>query len=491
MTHATLELALEPEDAPRLWRHPAVQALGAGRQRGTALSILWHDTADGALARDGLALAERRGTWSVERLVRGEDDSWPPGMPAPVLREGPGPDALGLDGAHVAIAAFAGRRRAVAPPVGAEEAEAEGITLTLVEGTIKALREERRCARLALAGPPGTLAGLAEQLMGEFRLRVPEASLAAEALGLARGSMPEPPLGAPEIPAGLTVADAFARIAGHLTGVILHWSGRAAAGESAEPVHQMRVAVRRLRSAFAVFRPAIAGPTFNRLQGELRDLAARLGAARDWDVFLEDTAAPVQEAFENDRRLKRLADAAHRRRALAYAALGDYLAGPRFRLLALHLAGLAALRLWEGETTAEQSALLAEDAAVYAARLLDQRRRKMLKAGKRVASLPTPELHELRKRGKKLRYACEFFSPLYPPKPTKRFLRRLAQLQESLGHLNDGATAATLMAELGPGRDRAFATGAIQGYLAAHSTNLRDSIQQTWTKFRTQPPFWA
>jgi triphosphatase len=487
---ATLELALDPADAPRLLRHPTVQALRTARIRTTPLSILWHDTADGALAGRGLALAERRGAWRLEPLTPGLADAppWPPGTPAPALREAPRPEDLGVDpdGARQPIAAFAGRQRLIAIPD-----DENGVALTLVEGALRSVQAEQPNCRLVLAGPQGPVAALAEQLAGEFRLAVPRAGLAAEALALTRGSLPEPPLGAPEVPAGATVADAFAHIAGHLTTTILHWSASAAAGSSPEPVHQMRVAVRRLRSALSVFREAVDGPTTRRLQGELRDLADRLGAARDWDVFLEDTAAPVQQALAGDRRLARLAAAATRRRSLAYGALGEYLASPRFRVLALHLAGLSALRLWQDDASPEQAALLAQDIGSYASHLLDRRRRKMLKAGKEIAELPAPELHELRKRGKKLRYACEFCAALFPPKPTKRFVRRLAQLQEKLGHLNDGATAATLMAELGPGRDRAFASGAVQGYLAAHSTDLRSTIQKTWTRFRHERRFWG
>ena len=487
MTVAALELALDPAEAARLLRHPAVQALRTGRIRNTALSILWHDTGDGALAGRGLALAERRGTWRLERLVASDTAPWPPGTPAPVLAEAPHPEALDLDldGAHLPVAAFAGRQRVLAPPEGEG-----GIGLALVEGAVRGVGAERPCCRVCLTGPAAPLAALAERLAADFRLAVPSAGLAAEAIALTRLSPPAPPLGPPEVPPGLTVADAFAHVAGHLTVAILHWSARAAAGTSPEPVHQMRVAVRRLRSAFAVFGPAVGSPTTRRLQGELRDLAGRLGAARDWDVFLAETAAPVQAALAGDRRLARLAAAAARRRELAYAALGDYLASPRFRVLALHLAGLSALRLWEAEVPPEQATLLAEPIGDYAARLLDRRRRKMLKAGKHIEQRPAAELHELRKSGKKLRYACEFFGALYAQKPTRRFLRRLAQLQEKLGHLNDGATAATLMAELGSSRDRAFATGAVQGFIAAHTTTMRDAIQKTWTKFRHEPRFW-
>ncbi len=106
-----------------------------------------------------------------------------------------------------------------------------------------------------------------------------------------------------------------------------------------------------------------------------------------------------------------------------------------------------------------------------------------------IADLPPDVLHGLRKRGKKFRYGCEFFGPLFP-RSAKRTLRRLAKLQESLGHLNDGATAAALLAELGGGRTRSFASGAVQGFTVAKGGDLRASIQKAWTKFRREAAFW-
>ena len=485
MSVPVLELEIDPAEARRLMRHPALRTGRLGRPRSAAVSIRWHDTAEGLLAGQGLALAEQRGRWRLERLAPDGTTPWPPGMPAPMLAEAPSAKALGFDGVAVPLAGFEGRQRRML----LLEAEAE-IALGVLEGTLRAADAERRCCRLTLSGPAGRLVPVAEQIMGELRARVPRASLAAEAITLAHREVAVRPLGAPEAPSGSSVAEAFAHIAGHLTGVILHWSAQAARGSSPEPVHQMRVAVRRLRSALSLFDPAIAGPTVQRLQGELRDLAGRLGAARDWDVFLAEIAAPVQAAFGDDRRLDRLAAAAFRRRQAAYGALGAYLDGPRFRVLGLHLAGLAALRAWVETANPEQAALLAEDVAQYGARLLARRRRKMLKVGKGIAELPPGELHALRKRGKKLRYGCEFFSPLFPPKPARRFLKRLASLQEQLGHLNDGATAATLMAELGRGRDRAFASGAVQGFVAAKGSDLRAGAQKSWTKFRAEKVFW-
>ena len=111
-------------------------------------------------------------------------------------------------------------------------------------------------------------------------------------------------------------------------------------------------------------------------------------------------------------------------------------------------------------------------------------------AGRDLAALPLPALHELRKDCKRLRYAAEFFLPLFPEKPARRFVKRLSALQEELGTLNDGATAAGLMAHLGRA-ERIHAAGLVEGFVAAGATASRARIGHAWKRFRRAEPFWA
>ena len=82
-----LELGLDPDDAARLTRLALLAPLKSGRARSRAVRIVWHDSPDRALAEEGLALAEQRPSWRLERLRPGIS-SWPPGAPAPVLATG-------------------------------------------------------------------------------------------------------------------------------------------------------------------------------------------------------------------------------------------------------------------------------------------------------------------------------------------------------------------------------------------------------------------
>ncbi|HEY0418792.1 MAG TPA: CHAD domain-containing protein, partial [Acetobacteraceae bacterium] len=277
----------------------------------------------------------------------------------------------------------------------------------------------------------------------------------------------------------------FSRLAAHLTATILRLAPDCAHGAAPESVHQTRVAVRRLRSAFSLFGPAIPCPELASAGSGLRALGQVLGPARDWDVFLSGTGRDIAAALPEDPDLVRLLAAGRRRRAACYAALRAFLAGPEFRLLALNLAGLAAARPWEHHAAEE-----APELAAFAAEALHRRRRKLLSAGDRPSELPDAALHVLRLHAKRLRYTAEFFAPLYPGKEARRFIRRVTELQEKLGLLNDMAVAAALVAELPRGVGRGAGGGLVRGFLAARAGEAREGIDELWRKLRKRDPFW-
>ena len=69
-----LELGLDPDDASRLTRLALLAPLRNGKARSRVARIIWHDSPDRALAQQGLALAEQRPLWRLERLVPGAQD---------------------------------------------------------------------------------------------------------------------------------------------------------------------------------------------------------------------------------------------------------------------------------------------------------------------------------------------------------------------------------------------------------------------------------
>jgi CHAD domain-containing protein len=466
-----------------------------GRPRSQAMRTVWHDSPDNALLRQGLILAECRGQWRLERVVPGSQ-TWLPGQRPPVLREADSPTGLPEDAAAglVPVAAFEVRRTVSQYTV----ADAP-VTLAIERGVLRSVAAERTTAWIAIGGADHAVHAAALLLAEAAPVRVPAASLAAQAIALANGGPAAPRrLGAPVLPIaadapdGITVADALAHILGHLTDVILHHAPAATARNAGddtriEAVHQMRVAVRRALSAVSVFAAALPEQTLDPVRLGLKTLGGELARTRDWDVFVTETAPAIAAAMPPDQRLDRLIAAAARRRDMYRKALADYLAGPAFRTLCIDLAWFAAARFWHPGADAE--ALLLRD---FAPAVLQRRWKKLVSAGKRIETLDVPALHALRLRAKRTRYAAEMFANGHDDKAGQRFIGRLSRLQQQLGQLNDGAVAAHLMGELGgPTGRHAYAIGIVAGFTAASAGKIRPRIVQAFRKFRRQPPYWG
>lgn len=507
------DLALRPEDTAQLSRLKLLAPLREGRARSRAVRIVWHDGPDAPLAKSCLALVEQRGFWRLERMRPSADArrglGWPPGMTPSVLVEATTRKALAealatpeAGGETVPLsklpdpcmpwAAFEGRALSLSL-----RHAGDLIELTVLHGMIRTVMHEHPTCRLLIHGPADASTTIALQLAQVVRLSVPRASLAEEALAAARGTAPQPrALGAPVLSKDFSVAEAFDHILAHLTDVILYWAPLAAAGDDGpEPVHQMRVATRRLRSAFSVFRRVTASPGVAEADAGLKALAAILGPARDWDVFNAGTGAEIGAAFDGERpegqALAKLLAATERQRVSGYDGLRKFVASPEFRLLGIRLAALAATRSWEADIEEAAHAELEAPLEDFAGAVLTRRWRRMADIGKDIRDLETEELHRIRLRAKRLRYAAEFFAALYPAKPARRFIKRLSVLQDRLGHLNDGAVAAGLLEALpGSGAERAFAVGAVRGFVAASGGSSRAGIAMAWKKFRRQDPFW-
>lgn len=198
----------------------------------------------------------------------------------------------------------------------------------------------------------------------------------------------------------------------------------------AEALHQARVGLRQLRSAFVIFRPAVADERFAHLRDELRWLAATTTEARDLDTMLARFERPP------------LPLTAARARACARAAKA--LSSARADRLQRDLIEWLADGVWlEVRDAARQPA------AAFAAAALDRLRRKLRKKGRHLRRLGDDALHETRIAAKKLRYAAEFFSGLFPSDKARererRFTKAVRSLQETLGELHDLAVAPAIL----------------------------------------------
>lgn len=485
----SLDAAIPPEAAGRLFRSFPLAALRNGRSRGTALEITWLDTAEGRLAAEGLALEQpRRGARRLLRSLPAPEAMWRPGMPAEtlaLLAPDESPEvAAGLP--LQPLAAFTGGASRLAL--------SNGVEAVLIRGSLRAAEAEVPAARLTLRGPPEAVLDTIKALAEEAPALPPRVSLAEEARALAQGAAPRPVrLGAPRLAAGLDVEAALMLALGHLTEALLWHAPAARTGATPEGVHQMRVAMRRMRSLLRVFRPACDGPSLRRFDQALKALASLLGPARDWDVWLGGLGAELAAALPEEPRIATLLREARARREAAYAALRPALDGPILRRIAWEAVALIETRPWRSEAPAEAEAKRARDLTDFAAAVLDRRWRRIEQAGERIAELPPAEFHALRIQAKRMRYAAELFLPLWGRKRGKRFLSRLADVQDAFGLANDAVVAHGLMTELagrGGGEAMAWACGVAEGWALARARRARSRATSAWTRLLDNGNFW-
>lgn len=263
-----------------------------------------------------------------------------------------------------------------------------------------------------------------------------------------------------------------------------------------EGVHQMRVAVRRLRSCLSLFRAFIPPPQRDHLNGELKWLIGQLGPARDWDVFVEDILTPVRKQIPEEARLDELAVRVEEHRDAAYAHAQRGIDDHRYLGLVMLLDAWADGRRWREYLPTSVAAAMQRPAVQLANRMLQEHYHLVMDAGENFADLEPEARHELRIQIKKLRYASEFFASLYPKRKVVPFMAMLKELQDDLGAGNDVAVARTLLRKVTrplSGREKtrlSFAAGLVVGW-HSHVTGAREErLLKAWTQLVARPPFW-
>ena len=338
------------------------------------------------------------------------------------------------------------------------------------------------------AGAPEALYDLALQLQEQVPLRVGNLSKSA------RGYALQAPVAAAAVKARpvalnreMCVEEGFRVIVSNCLRQMQDNEVGVAQGIDPESIHQMRVSMRRLRSALRLFAPWIPFPPA--LQQELAWLGGELGAARDADVLADSTLLKVIEACPQETDLLPLRQLASTIAGKKRQKAAEAVASVRCSRLMLSLVGwLQALRWHE---TLEEAALgaLAEPLEKRAAQILDLRHEKLIKSGKRLAHGTPEERHQVRIAAKKARYAMEFFQSLHPAGRVKRYVRRLAALQDALGWLNDAAVADRLLHEIQVGHPELAGSACFtRGYLCAATRQDLPGLAKLWKQFRSMVP---
>ncbi|PZF75360.1 hypothetical protein DK847_18700 [Aestuariivirga litoralis] len=265
--------------------------------------------------------------------------------------------------------------------------------------------------------------------------------------------------------------------------------------DAPESVHQLRVALRRLRSALRILRKRISLPELEDIRARARDIASALGPARACDVFRHNAlAGPFHDQPGRLAAAAPLLDAVEVARRDAYAAARRVIDDPATSLFVLDVQSVLLQRAWRTAPAPEDLGLLTAPARDVAAKLLDGLRKRVLKRGKHLPGMPDGERHDLRIALKNLRYAAEFFGPLFArDKAQRSFLRLVSDLQEDLGAHNDAATAEAFIQSLNLAADAPaqFAAGYVLGFYRHAMLAADTHLARKWKDFRRAGAFWA
>jgi CHAD domain-containing protein len=260
-----------------------------------------------------------------------------------------------------------------------------------------------------------------------------------------------PPVGLHELPAPLTAASSDppahhvrAALDLRLRALLAHEAGTRS-GTDIEDLHQMRVAVRRMRATLRTARPLLDADWADGLRAELGWLGRALGPVRDLDVMIERLRGEISDLPRREREAGEvLVGELEKERAAARSQMLAALDSPRYPALIDRLADAVRVPLPTPPATAGRPELVD---------LLRKEARRLRKAVGQAGDDPADQvLHELRIHGKRVRYTGEFALPALRGTPRGKAVKRLlvatAQLQEVLGDHQDACVAEQRIREL-------------------------------------------
>ena len=256
---------------------------------------------------------------------------------------------------------------------------------------------------------------------------------------------------------------AFDILRRHFAAMLAHEPG-VRLGEDPEDLHDMRVATRRLRATLKLYSDALPKRA-GRYERDLRYVANALGEVRDLDVHLERLAG---EASRNGEVLAEVVASLEEGRVETRRRMLEVLDSNRYERFVSSFSGT----LRRGRSPAPTRPIL--EAAP------DLVRRRYKRVRKDVDGLtedsPPEEFHDLRKKGRRLRYALEPLQEIYG-KPAKRMVKLLKTVQDDLGEHQDLVVAAELMEEMGVAGDlpprAVFSMGSMAGRYTRDTAQMR------------------
>ena len=510
-----LKILLGPGQESRLRKAAALKAMAVGRPVTQTLVSIYYDTPDQALRAAKIALRLRRkGRRWLQTVKRSaapiagglaqplEDERQVTGQNLALeqigqddLRE----EVIGLarDGvAPVSETRLRRTTRLLKAPSGALVELAIDIGEVIADGKSAPLVE----AELELKeGTPGDLYAVAAELFREGPIRFSNHAKSARAQMLAEKGYAVEPLepvkAAPvKLARGDTAEHAALMVLGECLGQAIANLPVTVLTEHIEGPHQLRIGLRRLRSALSAFRPALGRAALAEMSATAQRIGTVVSELRDMDVLAEEMVAPLADDYPDEPGFAALAAAVEVRREAVRAQVCQTLCGPEVTRFVFSGPAFLASRGWLDPADHGQTARLAQPVEKLACRMLDKRWKALDAYGRRAAKLTIEERHEMRKEIKKIRYVGEIFESLFPTRRVKAFRSALKNLQNDFGALNDVAMAEAYLTDPGaPGADDPAAqraAGRLIGAALTEADRLWPEVIADWKALKKTGPFW-
>jgi len=254
-----------------------------------------------------------------------------------------------------------------------------------------------------------------------------------------------------------------------------------------EGVHQMRVALRRLRSAFSLFKECLNAEESSLILTEVKWLVNKLGKVRDLDVLITETLPIVCEYSNSHNGILVFSKQAKQARRLVCKDMKEAIVSQRYHRLLLTLSSWLESQLWLEQHKADHKLLK------FSKKPFNKFYKSLMQNKLRFKEMQPEDRHKVRITAKKLRYAMEFFYNLYPSKEIGKFIKKLSKLQDSLGKMNDISVTGVLLGSISKTNPSASLDDAVPILESWGSKKINEecpNVDAALKKLLKDKPFW-
>jgi len=262
------------------------------------------------------------------------------------------------------------------------------------------------------------------------------------------------------------------------------------AKEGAEYLHQMRVALRRLRVVMWMMKKISEDEYLAELYKDVTAMGVNLGRVREWDVFIMKILEPLCRSLPKHEGLKMFLEQCERKREEYYDDLREDVQVRQRQRLLLRFSSWMNGDYWEREVWQQEESMNTREFAIHRLSKLSKRFKSK---SHRLKNKHPEQLHALRILAKKLRYSSEFLAPSFDKRRSKQFLAALGKLQEVLGKINDIEVSDRLLGALKETSARTEdqdVFSLIKEWIDQSARDLHVDLRKSLKKATEQPDFW-